>query len=121
MTEVCLKCLTPMLVDPDVVLTSHPPRPVYYCPNCSGLKPTYVPNNPANNPAPEPVVMPADTVLGLSSGRTLKLNPFDDLTASELYKLLKWEKFAELNPSLSADDLYSDAVRRGLKRHFEDM
>lgn len=118
--KTCIDCGTKMLVDPNVILTSNPPQPKYYCPKCSGgeVEPTILTYNGICEPL-EFVHTFTYSVLSFHiDGVTYTEEPLDDLTAIELYRLIKIKELATVNLYMP-EKVFDKIKEYGVERHFK--
>lgn len=67
----------------------------------------------------QPSFIEVDISLSIN-GKILTLNPVSDITAIELFNVIKWKDMVKCNTHMGAGFIYEKAVEYGISRHFKE-
>jgi len=139
----CNKCDEEMKVDNTRMLATDPPQKSYYCPECDphphthnsqpaidnsddrtmdALNPYQEINGAYGMPTGEyeyrPTIVYRNYYLTID-GITRILNPKEDVTPIELWKIIEWIDFFNINQHCDVELLYGMVLKNGISRHFD--
>ena len=113
----CTECNHEMKVDPNALLLSNPPQPAYYCEVCNP-KFTIQGIDNACTFKLTPAEIEPELSLFMEGAGLRKLEPLDDLTAIELYRITYWKEYCYVNSDRDVNAMWEKAVELGIERHF---